>query len=219
MKQYILGITGRMSTGKSYCSRMLNEIAESSNYRSNIIDLDDERRYILSDAPEYREVRADLAASLDTGLLNTDSSFDRTGLAGLIFNDRNAMQSYRNIMVPAMKKKVQHQIHTGYNTDDLIIIEWAALIEDEMLDLVDYNTLLVTASDQKIHERLEDSDLPYVQICSRLECQLDDPQRIEIIRQEQALRRKGHLYLFDTTAGPQYTDYVHLFNSISQHMR
>lgn len=56
---------------------------------------------------------------------------------------------------------------------DVLLLEWALLIEDEMAPLVDNNILIVHCSEDKIYERLSNPDLPLEEIKRRLNLQTD----------------------------------------------
>ena len=65
-------------------------------------------------------------------------------------------------------------IDTVNNFDaDVLLLEWALLIEDSMASLVDNNILIVHCSEDKIYQRLSNPDIPLDEIKRRLCLQTD----------------------------------------------
>ena len=68
----------------------------------------------------------------------------------------------------------QNIVDTISNSEaNVLLLEWALLIEDDMASLVDNNILVVHCSEDKIYQRLSNPDLPLDEIKRRLNRQTD----------------------------------------------
>ena len=101
-----------------------------------------------------------------------------------------------------------------YESKGLVLVEWALLVEDEILDMVDRNVLLVTASRDSQIRRLTGGDLPMEEVIRRIDSQLTNEQKKAYILEYQSQKDQGEFYSFDTTHNPQDNEYVDLFNKI-----
>ncbi len=118
-----LGITGKMSCGKSFVSEKIKLRLEQDDYKVLYISVDEIRR----------------------GLKTSDINIIKRNIVDMV-SDSDA---------------------------DVLLLEWALLIEDGMAPLVDNNILIVHCSEDKIYQRLSNPDLPLNEIKRRLDSQTD----------------------------------------------
>ena len=107
----VIGTTGSIGSGKSYALDIFKKICKEKRINAIFLDVDDIRRNILS-----------------------KENIARNQLNQKIYNDKNAMQEYKQFINPKIKKYLNEQISKN---DGVIFIEWALLIEDNLYDIVD----------------------------------------------------------------------------------
>lgn len=84
--------------------------------------------------------------------------------------------------------------HTG-----IVLLEWAMLVEDEMLALVDYNVCDLSCPRQTLLTRLAGGDLEMEEVKARLGRQLDDETRKTEIKLAQRAFGKGCYWRVDSS--------------------
>lgn len=125
----VIGISGIIGSGKSYISNKIKE-----KYQANLIEIDDVRRYLLwksTDNLAY-ELREQLNIYFK---LNYDNlMFHRKEFSDFIFSEQNILDDFNLICVPYFKSYIQSQLLTN----QLNLITWVNLVEDNYVDLLDY---------------------------------------------------------------------------------
>lgn len=178
----VIGITGSISSGKTYCLKQLCKSAEQKSISFLCINIDDVRREILKE-------------NLEIATLYKQSYFSKSN-----------MKKYKDAIVPNLKEYIKNQINT--NKDKLIFIEWALLIEDNLLDFCDV-VLMVNSKRSTQKKRLLNGDLSPKQISKRLHFQFSNRKKMRKLK-----RRKKDLIIFNTDNNPEDKEYESLFNEI-----
>lgn len=171
----VIGITGSIGSGKSYAIEVFKRICKQHNINANFIDVDTIRRNILK-----------------------EENIDRIKLNKIIYNDSHEMKKYKEFIVPKIKKCLVEQIK---NNDNFLFIEWALLIEDGLLDLVDSIIMCYCKEEIQI-KRLENGDLGKEEVIKRINLQLTNEQKIEKLK-----KIKKELYIIDTSNNPKSEEY------------
>jgi len=96
----------------------------------------------------------------------------------------------------------------------LILMEWALLVEDRLLSQVDNNVLLVTSDYKTQLNRLIYGDLPDTEVIRRINSQLSNQEKEKQIRLIQQQSGVGRLYVFDSTHNPKDMHYADLLEQI-----
>jgi dephospho-CoA kinase len=137
----IIGITGRVGSGKSTAQAILTEMKDWW-----VADLDKIGHDLLSD----EGVKSSLVLSFGDSILMTDTSISRKDLGSIVFNNRAALEKLNSIMYPKIKERVELLI--SENKDDGLMC--GALIEE--IGLSDYcdKILVIDASDEDIISRI-----------------------------------------------------------------
>ncbi|HAR64148.1 MAG TPA: hypothetical protein DF296_03575 [Candidatus Margulisbacteria bacterium] len=210
----VLGITGNMASGKSYTCNELAQIAANKNIPFHIIDVDKVRRNILqfSNSCNHMELRKKIAGTLQLGL-SLSNQLPGNMIGEVIFSDSQKRKKYENLINPEIKKELQLLIQP---LNGLIIVEWAMLIEDKMLNLVDYNLVLITCANNIRMHRLKNSDLSLRQLQKRIQCQPADTDRITRIKEIYQNKKNGFYTIFDTGSHPDKCEFEKLFDLIFQ---
>lgn len=150
----IIGVTGSIASGKSYCMNNFKNICASNNIEAKFLYVDDIRRKILDD---YK--------------------IDRNKLNKLIYDSVEKMNEYKNFINPKIKRFLIDEIN---NYSGFVFIEWALLIEDNFFDIVD--SIIMVNCDRNIQiERLKNGDLSENEVIKRIDIQFSNLEKIKIL--------------------------------------
>ena len=128
----VIGITGSIGSGKSYAVQIFKTICKQNGINASFFDVDDIRRNILK-----------------------NENVDRAELNKKIYNNQYEMKKYKDFINPKIKEYLIQKIN---NTEGVIFIEWALLIEDCLYDLVD-NIIMIYCEEEIQIDRLKNGDL------------------------------------------------------------
>lgn len=225
----IIGVTGSMGCGKTYVCKRLEECASAIGIGLSYVGVDDVRRDILGNNPKYAAVRSELSDLLGADLMTPGSSIDRNALGEKIFNDAGSMQAFRDCVNPVINEYLhdisdnqysynqysysQHS-YSQHSDNQYTLVEWALLVEDGLVQMVDYDILLIACNPAIQLKRLAGGDLPMDQIESRIAYQLSNDEKEYRILGLQEEAGYGRLTKFDTTHNPSQDDYISLLESL-----
>lgn len=123
---YFIGITGGVGTGKSEVMHILEEREDTR------VLLADEVAHLLMQKgqPCYKQIIKEFP---DQQLLAEDGEFDRIQMAQWLFRDENGRTRINQIVHPAVKEYVLHQVETERKKGKLnfFFFEAALLIEEQ----------------------------------------------------------------------------------------
>ncbi|WP_456397494.1 dephospho-CoA kinase [Desulfurobacterium sp.] len=132
----IVGITGNIGAGKSTFSRFIR----LKGYR--VLDADDMAKKLL----EKRGAAYEAVVSLfGIDILHSDGEIDRKKLADIVFSDKKALKKLTSVTHPLLKEK----IISMSETNELIFIEAAVLIESGWYEIVDKIVLVFAYKGQR----------------------------------------------------------------------
>ena len=150
----LIGVTGGMSSGKTTLS---NEIIKNNpNYI--YIDVDVFRRGLYKNTEYTNELKKVIEE------LNNYEEIDSIILNKYIYQDEDKMKNYKKVLY----KYLFNYINTFNNKT--IIIDWALIINDNLLDYFNKVIYLDTSKETRFN-RLKDSDLTEEEILKRFELQ------------------------------------------------
>lgn len=142
-KNYVIGITGSIGTGKSTVSKYL----QNKGYR--VLDAD----VIAKGELEDPEVAAEIAAVFGPEIL-TDDQVDRKKLGGLIFRDSEKRKKLNALIHPRVIKTIEEELES---TEGLVFVDIPLLYEAGLEYLCD-KILVVYASRRTQIARLTERD-------------------------------------------------------------
>lgn len=202
----VFGITGRMGVGKSTTIENLSEIFLQNGETLTQISIDEIRRDILRGAEGYEDIRISLAKQFSLPLQNKEQSLDIKDVAQAVFSTSEGPNIFWEIMGESILSRTEQAINeaNGY-----VVLEWARLIEDGFLPLVNNNVIVVSCDDDVLMHRFKETDLPQEQIQARLANQMQTEVLIEQLKQMGITP-----ILFDTTHNPKIEDYADLYGRI-----
>lgn len=214
-QKLLLGVTGEIGCGKSFASRTLCKLAKHSyDMSATHISCDNLGKEILGVNSNYYFIRKEIAEKFSQRLLNKDTSINLDALRDVIFNDKEKLEKYNQIMQKSFKIAIQSSIDDSPN--GLILLETALLAETRADKLTNYNTLIVKASKDVQLQRLNKRDIRLEELKKRLEHQLNYEQKRERLLNSQKVANQGFLLTFDTSNNPVEKDYRPLMDKILQ---
>lgn len=97
----VIGLTGGIASGKSTVARILERLG------AVIIDADIlAREAVAPGEPAYKAI----VAEFGSGVVNPDSTINRTGLGRLVFADQEARKRLENITHPAIARRAEEKL-------------------------------------------------------------------------------------------------------------
>jgi len=165
----VVGLTGGILTGKSTVSEMLGERG------AVIIDADKigHKAYL-----PHTQVWQEVVDAFGSCILEEGNEIDRKKLAGIVFNDPEALARLNSIMHPRMHAMIREEIERlrGEGVDS-VVLEAAILIEANWTDLVD-EVWVTAAPEETAVKRLKDrGGLTEEQARARIRSQLTAEER------------------------------------------
>ncbi len=154
----VIGLTGKMGSGKSTVARIFEELG------AHIIDVDKIGHEILQEQAVKDELKKAFGEKIFNG-----SDVDRKKLASVVFSDPENLAALEQIVHPKMREKIKKELGA---LDGLIIIDAAILHRLKLDELCDF-VINVVAPLEKIIERLKHKGLNEDEIYQRLSCQQD----------------------------------------------
>lgn len=213
MWKTIYWICWHMWSWKTFLCEQLESIAKLYNQKIKIINVDQIRRLILSHSQnkKYINLRKKLAQKLNLQTNLPTHQIDWKVLWNKIFFNPKDMEIYKSTINPHITNIIKNKIKK-YNW--IVLLEWAALVEDWLLPICSYNVILTKCSKAAQIQRFEKSDLPLEQLRKRLQHFLPNIKTINIIKNMINAAWRWNLIIFDTSNNPSKSEYFKLFNKI-----
>lgn len=210
-KRLTIGITGNISSGKTFACRQFQKIAAEQKMEFHLLEVDQIRRDILyfSKDKTYAGLRKKLIKKLE---LKSDKDFSIHGeiLGNKIFFDKEAMNFYRKTINPVILTNLKKKLNP---LSGIILIEWAMLVEDGLLPVINDAVVMFTCRDQVRKNRLIDTDLPPSQLSRRLAYQGSESAKKKVIKSSiEAADKK--LIIVDTSQNPPDDQYRKIFSQL-----
>ncbi len=163
-------ITWSINTWKSYFCNAIKLLAIKQKIDVLYISCDDIRRDILYYSSHKNDsiIRQKLIEKLWDRILWAKDTIDPILLWNTIFYQNQDMRIYEQIMIPRIRQKLQDLIIKA-NDNTLILIERAALLENNLQDIVS-NRIIILYCDATIQKnRFHTIDIPYDQLQKRIQ--------------------------------------------------
>jgi pantetheine-phosphate adenylyltransferase/dephospho-CoA kinase len=196
--QYIIGLTGEIGSGKSYVGEALVELAKKDNVSFHNLELDILAQQIQQDLSEekYALVRKEIVENFGEGVKSKDGSIDRKALGEIVFADAQKLAKLNSIMHTPILVRLRKELK---NKKGLIVLNAALLAETKMMDLSNYNLILLNVDEKIQEQRLVERGLNKEQIKRRLLSQYDFKKKKEIIEETIAQNQHGKLFILDNS--------------------
>ena len=211
--QFILGITGSIGMGKSYVTQQLIEHF-SKQMQVLHVDLDAIAHELYTRTePVYIDFQNTVKDAF--GLTVGDSAEMRKKLGNIVFNDETALAKLNNLarqpLLTLMRQKM-------YGFQGLILLNGALLVEANFLPLCNNNVVVVNTGITEQIENLKNRGLTIQQIQRRINCQLNNNQKINIINDAILNNRYGTLIPYSNSKNNKPEVFASLTEQVSAAM-
>ena len=156
--KFIVGLTGKMGSGKSTVASILKE------FGAKVINVDLIGHSVLSNEKVKDSLKKIFGESIFL-----KGQIDRKKLARVVFSDLNKLSSLEKIVHPLIRIEVEKQVESS---DGLIVIDAAILHRLELDKICDIVVLIKSPEDKIIH-RLREKGMNEAEIRERLMAQHD----------------------------------------------
>lgn len=156
--KFVVGLTGKMGSGKSTVASILKE------FGAKVINVDLIGHSVLSNEKVKDSLKKIFGESIFL-----KNQIDRKKLARVVFSDLNKLSSLEKIVHPLIRIEVEKQVESS---DGLIVIDAAILHRLELDKICDIVVLIKSPEDKIIH-RLREKGMNEAEIRERLMAQHD----------------------------------------------
>lgn len=123
----LVGLGGGIGAGKSTVSNLLRARGAA------IVDADVIAREVVEpDRPAWQGI----VDRFGTAVLQDDRSLNRPALAGIVFNDKAALEDLNKITHPAIQREIARQVVEHAGTDRVVVLDAALLFEVARVGMV-----------------------------------------------------------------------------------
>lgn len=195
-KQFIIGLTGEIGSGKSYIGQELVKLAKADNIVAHNIELDLISSQIQENLSEekYKLVRQEIIKNFGQEVCKKDGGLDRKALGEIVFADSKKLSKLNEIMHTPILVRLRKELK---KKQGLIILNAALLAETKMMDLSNYNLILLNVDEATQEKRLIERGLNKEQIKRRLASQYDFAKKKKIIKQAIDHHQHGQLFILE----------------------
>ncbi len=156
----IVGLTGQSGAGKSTVSKIFKD------YGLSVIDADSVSKSVAKKESFLNEVKKSFPDCV------TEQGLDRQRLAGIVFNNKQALKSYTDLIFPY----ITHEIFAGIRMYKLsgkkvVVLDAPTLFESGLDSICQKIVSVIAPMDVKIKRILERDGIPVELVRSRLSSQ------------------------------------------------
>ncbi len=192
-----IGITGKMGSGKSTMAAMLAQCLPMHGRVVETISVDDIRRYIFTVSPAHQALRDKVSAHFGVPT-DAEGAVPLDLLSRAVFRKENGPEELKDMIGPEIAALIHDRVNEA---EDLVLLEWARLLEDGYLPLVD-RVVVMHCDTPALHARLSAGGLPTDIAERRLSLQMSADEAGEKLRQNNV-----PFFRFDTTDAPVKSAY------------
>ncbi len=166
----VIGLTGGIGSGKSTVASFLSELG------ATIIDSDKIGHEVYQ---PNTEVWRQIVKSFGEQILTRDNTIDRKKLGEIVFDCPELLKKLTNLVHPAIFQIVTNRIEEARKQGiEVVVLEGAVLFESGGDRLMDEVWTVAMDKDNVIRRVTARSGLSEGQICSRIQTQMSDAERI-----------------------------------------
>lgn len=173
----VVGVTGSIGTGKSTFAESLTQ------NEGRYIDADQLAKSLM--APD-REAYDAVVEEFGQEILDEDGGIDSGALAKRVFQDSEELETLEDIIHPLVIDSISEQIRDSGS--EFYVIEAPLLFEAGVDELCDW-VITVTASPDRVRERLQDREMSSKEIDRRRSRQLSQDEKAQ--RADEVVENNG----------------------------
>ena len=168
------------------------QLSKKDKISAHNIELDLLAQQIQEDLSEekYELVRQEIIKNFGQEVAKKDGRIDRKALGEIVFADSEKLNKLNKIMRTPILVRLRKELK---NKEGLIILNAALLAETQMMDLSNFNLILLDVNEQTQAQRLIKRGLSQEQIKRRLASQYDFAKKKKIIEQAISDHQYGRL--------------------------
>jgi dephospho-CoA kinase len=164
----VVGLTGGIGAGKSTVSALLAERG------AVVVDADAITRDLQQPGTPVFEA---MVERFGEGIVDADGTLDRQALAGIVFNDPDALKALTGIVHPAVGAEITRRLSEEAETDHVVILDVPLLVESGRSDLA--GTIVVDVDEDVAVARLvEQRDMDEADARARIANQVSRDERL-----------------------------------------
>lgn len=180
----VVALTGGIGSGKSTLAALLAERG------AQIIDADLLGRDALKPgAPAWHSVVDTFG---DEILVEHTMDIDRKKLAGIVFSDKKKLAALNAIVHPIILKAIADRLEGLRNTDDIVILDAALIVEMGLADTADLLIVVTSDVDARRRRLAELRGMAHDDIMARISAQASEEDLIA--KADLVVRNNGDLF-------------------------
>jgi dephospho-CoA kinase len=164
---FVVGLTGGIGSGKTTVANLL------ASHGAHVIDVDALGRLVAE--PDGRAY-AGIVQRFGAAVVAEDGRIDRPALAGIVFNDRDALADLNAITHPAINDEIRARLAT-MGHDAVVVLDLAVLTESTLGAGIYQFVVVVEAERESRLRRLISRGLSEQDALARMASQATDEQR------------------------------------------
>jgi pantetheine-phosphate adenylyltransferase len=211
--QIFLGITGEIAVGKSFVADLIKQQISERGISCHHIDLDQLAHEILEEdnEPMYQHARQKLVDIFGCNILSPTGYIDRKKLGKIIFGSPGYLNQVNEILKEPMELKFKRSV---YKKRGLILVNSALIPDARWLPYCNNRVILVNASDDIRHHRLQKRGWNEEEVQQRINAQYNHDVKRSLILDSIAKAKFGKLWEFSNSAVQIDQSFNELLNQI-----
>lgn len=216
-KQYIIGVSGEIGSGKSYVSQKFERLSKKKNILLHNIELDHIGHKILGDLkqPVYQKTRDKIAKIFGKETQLNDGTINRKTLGEIVFNNPAELQKLNEIMKTPLIVRLRREL---YGKQGLILLNAALITEANMSYLCNNNVVLVDVNKKSQERRLRERELTIEQIQRRLASQYSFKQKKEKLTEQIKKDNNGKIWIVNSSDNADEKNIENVFDDIIKYL-
>jgi pantetheine-phosphate adenylyltransferase len=195
-EQYLVGITGEISSGKSYIAKKFVKLGKQKGIQVHNIEFDNLGHKILKNTDKYSQVREDILKEFKEKIKLPDGSINRNALGEVVFSNPEKREKLNKILHPPI---IQEFYNSLYNKKGIILVNAALIAESGISYLCNNNVVLVKTNKDIRYERLKNRGLNHEQITNIDNCQYNFKQKKKSLEESIQKDNYGNLWTTDNS--------------------
>lgn len=169
----LAGLTGGIGSGKSTVAGLFRELGRTVFSADEIA-----RELTETDAGVRKKIRS----AFGTGVFTAEGALDRKALAGLVFNDPEALARLNGIVHPAVFTRLDQLISAlpPGRAEPFVLVEAALVYESGMDARLDYVVVVHAAEDARVRRVMQRDRVSREEVLARIRSQMPAAEKLDL---------------------------------------